>query len=87
MVMTEVREWSVAEAKAQLSELLHRVDAVGPQIITRRGQGVAVVVSLDEWHRKTSRTGSLAEFFARSPLAGSELEAPRGRAALREVEL
>lgn len=89
MVITEdrEREWSVAEAKAQLSELLHRVDVVGPQVITRRGTKVAVVLSMAEWHRKTSRAGSLADFFARSPLAGSELEVPRVRAALREIEL
>lgn len=86
MVMTAT-EWSVAEAKAQLSELLQRVETAGPQVITRRGRGVAVVVSVEEWHRKTSRTGSLAEFFARSPLPGSGLEVTRDGGGFREVSL
>ncbi|MGH3679262.1 MAG: type II toxin-antitoxin system Phd/YefM family antitoxin [Natronosporangium sp.] len=81
------RAWSVAEAKGRLSELLHEVDQSGPQIITRRGEQVAVVVSLDEWRRKTTRTGSLADFFARSPLAGSRLDVTRDRTQPREVAL
>jgi prevent-host-death family protein len=80
-------EWSVANAKAHLSEVLHRAEVEGPQVISRRGAKIAVVVSFEEFHRKTTRNGSLAEFFARSPLVGSGLEVPRVRAALREVEL
>lgn len=81
------RAWSVAEAKGRLSELLHEANQSGPQIITRRGEQVAVVVSLDEWRRKTTRTGSLADFFARSPLAGSRLDIARNRDQPREVAL
>lgn len=81
------RAWSIAEAKGHFSELLQQVDVVGPQVITRRGEEVAVVVSLDEWQRKIRRTGSLAEFFARSPLAGSGLDVVRDEDQPRRVEL
>jgi prevent-host-death family protein len=79
--------WSVAEAKARLSELLDHAINDGPQAITRRGKEVAVVVSIEEWRRKTARSGSLAEFFATSPLRGSELDLERPDAEPRDLAL
>jgi prevent-host-death family protein len=70
-------DWTVAEAKARFSELLDRVRLEGPQIITRRGRSVAVVVSAEQWERKSKRSGNLAEFFADSPLRGTELDIKR----------
>ncbi|GAB3760129.1 type II toxin-antitoxin system Phd/YefM family antitoxin [Microlunatus parietis] len=72
------REWSVTAAKARLSELLDRVISDGPHMITRRGRAIAVVVAVDEWRRKSKRSGSLAEFYAASPLrvTGFEIERP-----------
>jgi prevent-host-death family protein len=69
--------WSVANAKARLSQLLDQAINDGPQAITRRGREVVVVVSVEEWHRKSSRTGSLAGFLAASPLRDSGLDAGR----------
>jgi hypothetical protein len=34
-------------------------------------------VAAEEWERKTKRSGTLAEFFAASPLRGSELAVER----------
>jgi prevent-host-death family protein len=79
--------WTVAEAKAQLSEVIERALTEGPQTITRHGRKAAVVVSLAEWERKTKRTGNLAEFFAQSPLRGSRLRITRSKEAPREVDL
>lgn len=78
--------WSVADAKARFSELLQQVDETGPQVITRRGRQVAVVVSMAQWQHKTRRAGSLAEFLAQSPLPSSGLELPpREKEDMREV--
>jgi prevent-host-death family protein len=63
--------WTLAAAKAHFSELVELARTNGPQIITRRGEPAAVLVSHDEWQRKTRRVGSLAEFFAASPLRGA----------------
>jgi len=59
----------------------------GPQTITRSGKLVAVVVSAEEWARKTQRVGNLAEFFARSPLRGSGLKFQRPRGGARPINL
>jgi prevent-host-death family protein len=82
-----VGAWSVADAKARLSELLDQAISDGPQVITRRGREIAVIVSAEEWHRKTSRAGSLAEFLAASPLRDSGLGIERAEASARDVSL
>jgi prevent-host-death family protein len=79
--------WAVAEAKARFSELIDRALADGPQTITRNGQKAVVVVSAEEWQRKTKRKGNLAEFFAASPLRGSDLKIKRSKDEPREIEL
>jgi prevent-host-death family protein len=79
--------WAVAEAKARFSELIDRALVDGPQTITRNGQKAVVVVSAEEWQRKTKRKGNLAEFFAASPLRGSDLKIKRSKDEPREIEL
>jgi prevent-host-death family protein len=78
--------WTVAEAKAKLSEVISRAERTGPQTITRNGRKTAVVVAAEEWERKTTRQGNLAEFFAASPLRGSKLKIRR-RDRPRKVSL
>jgi prevent-host-death family protein len=70
--------WTLANAKARLSEVVDRAQA-GPQVITRHGKPNAVVVSAEEWARKTARKGTLAEFLLASPLRGADLELDRMR--------
>jgi prevent-host-death family protein len=81
------RTWTVAEAKAKFSEMIERARARGPQTITRNGRTAAVVVSPEEWERKTKRTGNLAEFFAASPLRESGLVIERSKDKARDVKL
>ncbi len=62
------KTWSVAEAKTHLSEVIDRAMSDGPQTITRRGRNAVVVVSAEEWARKSRRKETLSEFFQNSPL-------------------
>ena len=45
------KTWPVQDAKARFSELLDACVRDGPQIVTRRGQETAVLVSANEWKR------------------------------------
>jgi prevent-host-death family protein len=83
-----LQTWTVAEAKAKakLSELINRAQSRGPQTITRNGHAAAVLVSAEEWERKTKRNGNLAEFFAASPLRDSGLVIERSADKSRDVE-
>lgn len=79
--------WTVAQAKAKLSEVIEQAQAQGPQAITRTGRKAAVLVSAEEWERRTRRAGSLADFFAASPLRGSGLSVRRSKDRLRKSGL
>lgn len=68
--------WTVADAKARLSEVIERAKGE-PQVITRNGKPSAIVVSVEEWARETARKGTLAEFLLNSPLRGAELDLER----------
>ena len=79
--------WTVAEAKAKLSEVIENARAKGPQTITRNGRETAIVVSIEEWERRSRRKGTLADFFANSPLRDSGLEIERSFETARDIDL
>jgi prevent-host-death family protein len=78
--------WTVAGAKARLSEVIERAQS-SPQTITRNGKPSVVVVSAEEWQRKTARKGTLAEFLLASPLRGADLNLERQRDEPRDLPL
>ena len=82
-----MEDWTVARAKARLSEVIERAMAGEPQTITRNGKTAVVVVAADEWKRRTERKGTLAEFLAASPLRGAGVEPKRMKGRLRDVDL
>ena len=69
--------WTLSEAKAELSNVVARATSDGPQTITRNGVPVAVVVSIEDRNRKSSRKGTLAQFLMASPLRGAEFDLER----------
>jgi prevent-host-death family protein len=79
--------WTVAQAKAKFSEVIDRAMSEGPQTVTRKGRTAVVVVGAEEWNRKTKRVGTLADFFASSPLRGSGLKLQRPKGRLRKIDL
>lgn len=76
--------WPVQDAKAHFSELLNTCISDGPQMVTRRGEEAAVLVSITEWKRlHYSARPSLKELLL-SNVGRSDLELPqRGRAKRR----
>ncbi|KPH07566.1 type II toxin-antitoxin system Phd/YefM family antitoxin (plasmid) [Rhizobium acidisoli] len=78
--------WTVAGAKAKLSEVIERAQSA-PQTITRNGKPSVVVVSAEEWQRKTARKGTLAEFLMESPFRGADLDLERQRDEPRDPDL
>ena len=78
--------WTVAGAKARLSEVMERAQ-LAPQTITRNGKPSVVVVSAEEWQRKITRRGSLAEFLLASPLRGAAVDVERRQDEPRDLSL
>jgi prevent-host-death family protein len=79
--------WTVADAKARLSELIESARREGPQTITKNGRSTAVLVSMEEWERKSARSGSLAEFLLNSPLRGADIDIERSQDDARDIDL
>ncbi len=72
--------WQIQEAKNKLSEVVERAIETGPQILTRRGSEVAVVLSYPEYLKLRRKQTPLSEFFRKSPLDGLDLERDRSPA-------
>ena len=74
--------WSVAEAKAKLSEVMSRAGTEGPQTLLRNGRPVAVMVSAADWAKVEARP-TLVDIMADesfSILEPEEVETLFGRA-------
>jgi antitoxin Phd len=79
--------WQVQDAEQKLSEIVQRAIDDGPQIVTRDGEEVAVVVSIQEY-RKTKELPMMdfKEFLMSGP-AFDDLDLERIRDFPRDVEL
>jgi prevent-host-death family protein len=85
--MTQRRSsWSITEARAHLSEVIKRARSEGPQEILSRGCRTAILISAEEWDRKTHKKGGLVDFLAASPLCKSGLQVKRIRDQPRKLE-
>lgn len=76
--------WQVQEAKNRFSQMLDDALADGPQIITRRGVEVAIILSYTDYKRLTAPAQKLSAFFAQSPLAQMELDLSRDTSPVRD---
>jgi prevent-host-death family protein len=59
--------WQIQDAKQRFSEMIRAVKSEGPQVITRHGEDVAVVVDISEYHRLTRPTVDLTDILLGGP--------------------
>jgi prevent-host-death family protein len=59
--------WQIQDAKQRFSEMIRAVTRDGPQVITRHGEDVAVVVDIAEYRRLTRPTVDLAGILLGGP--------------------
>jgi prevent-host-death family protein len=78
--------WQLQEAKQRFSELVRHARTDGPQVVTKHGEEVAVVVSIEEYRRLAEELPSFKEFLLAAPDLDT-LEIDRSRARARVVEL
>ncbi len=79
--------WTVASAKARFSEVIDRARSDGPQTVTRNGKPAVVLVSADEWERRTVPKDNLYDFLRNSPLRGTEIDLDRLDEPARDLDL
>ena len=66
--------WQLQDAKNRFSEVVEHALKEGPQLITRRGEKTAVILSYEEYEKLCKVQGKLSEFFQNSPLTQIDLE-------------
>jgi prevent-host-death family protein len=84
------KDWQLQEAKARFSEVFRLARESGPQRVTKHGRTAVVVLPAEEYERLSrskARQGSLVQFFADSPLAGSGIRLDRPRDLGRAIRL
>jgi len=79
----DVRRWPVQDAKARFSELLEASITKGPQIVTRRGVEMVVLVPVDQWRRLEQSTRPTLKELLLSAAPRAEIPVPPRRARRR----
>ena len=80
--------WQLQDAKQRFSELIRAALSEGPQVVTRHGEEVVVVIEIAEYHRLRGDDAVPDEFkdFLRSAPALEEVVAFRFRDTGRPVD-
>lgn len=72
-----MQTWQLQEAKNKLSQVIDDALTEGPQLITRRGEEVVIVLAYPDYQRLTGGNESLYDFLRNSPLVGVDLDISR----------
>ena len=78
--------WQVQEAKQRFSEVVRLAVDDGPQVITRHGVDVVVILDMNEYRHLTGAGADFKDFLRRGP-AFDELDIERSTGRARVVEL
>jgi prevent-host-death family protein len=78
--------WQIQEAKQRFSALVQKAMDDGPQVITRHGEAVVVVLAIDEYERLRHPKADFVQFLLEGP-DFDQLDLTRDRAPAREIEL
>jgi len=79
--------WQVQEAKQRFSEVLRAAQSGEPQIVTRHGEEVAVLIDISEYRHLRGETMSLMDYLRHEPELDVELEIERSAEGPRDVHL
>jgi len=77
--------WKLNEAKSNFSKVIKLALEQEPQIITRWGKKVVVIVAYTEYTRTKKHQSKLSEFFRSSPLTKIDLDLDRNKNLPREA--
>lgn len=82
-----MQTWAVQDAKSRFSEFLDTCLAKGPQVVTRRGAGTAVLIPIDVWKRlQAAAKPSLKDLLLSDTGRGDLVLPERGQARRRRVQ-
>jgi len=80
--------WQLQEAKNKFSQVVEKAIQSGPQVVTKHGVEVAVVLSYAEYRKMATAQKKLSAFFRESPLVDVDLDLTRDKSEVRDdIEL
>lgn len=79
--------WQLQDAKSKFSQLVDKAMHDKPQIVTKHGHNVVVVLSFEEYKKIIKPKTDLVSFLKSSPLAEVDLELSRNKGLPRDFEL
>jgi prevent-host-death family protein len=79
--------WQVQEAKQRFSEVLRAAEEGEPQIVTKHGEEVAVIIDIAEYRRLRGQSVSFMTYLRTDPSTDADLEINRRRDLPRDADL
>ncbi len=80
-------QWQVQEAKQRFSEVLRAAESGEPQIVTKYGEEVAVLIDIAEYRRLRGESTGLMSYLRIEPLDDADLEIRRQSDQPREIDM
>ena len=80
-------QWPLQEAKQQFSRVVEQARTEGPQVVTKHGKEVAVVINVNDYRRLRGETSDFGLFLVGPPYVELDLPIERDRDPGAEVEL
>lgn len=77
--------WQLQEAKQRFSELIRTAHAEGPQVVTRHGEVIAVVIDIADYRHITGETAELKDYLRAGP-DFDDLELARSAEGPRDID-
>jgi prevent-host-death family protein len=81
------RSWQLQDAKNRFSQVVNFAKKFGPQIVTKHGKEVVVVLSFSEYKKLTRPKSNLVKFFQNAPLAKDKIDLNRDHEQPRDIQL
>jgi prevent-host-death family protein len=78
--------WQVQEAKQRFSEVLRAAESGEPQIVTKHGEEVAVLIDIAEYRRLRGEQLSFMSYLRAEPFTDVDVEIERQRDLPREID-
>lgn len=77
--------WQIQEAKQRFSEVIRIAEADGPQVVTRHGQEIAVIISITEYRHLCGQDTEFKDYLRSGPDFG-DLDLTRSAEGPREID-
>jgi prevent-host-death family protein len=78
--------WQVQDAKQRFSEVLRAAESGEPQIVTKHGEEVAVLIDIAEYRRLRGETVGFMQFLQSGPTVG-DFDVERSNEPPRDIDL